>query len=350
MDETAAQRPRRDSAPFFELLDRDWLLAAALAFFAAVVVWFGRSVSDFFGGSSGLVLLPAFAGQTLDDATAECGRLHLQCTVLARQASDRFPKDVVINQEPESGSRVREGRAVSLVVSTGVLIFPMPDLRYEAVRTARLTLGRLRLRLAKSAIVTDDGVPANHIVAQDPPPLSSVHEGTEVSLTLSKGPPANVKLPSFVDLGIDAARERAAHFKVRLGQIVWTPFGPDGPPRGTVVRQAPGPGRSIDPFEAVSLQVSAGPSEYGYLLRQVHVGVAVPPRYDTARLRLELRDQTGRWNVYDGYAESGQKLDFTVNAVGTAELETYVNEELLDSAKFGVEPAGMPPGVKGGSK
>ena len=29
-------------------LDRDWVLALALAFFVAVVVWFGRSVQDFF--------------------------------------------------------------------------------------------------------------------------------------------------------------------------------------------------------------------------------------------------------------------------------------------------------------
>ena len=63
-------RPRLET-----ILDRDWVLALALAFFVAVVVWFARSVQDFFGGSTGDVLLPAFAGQTINDATAECQNL-----------------------------------------------------------------------------------------------------------------------------------------------------------------------------------------------------------------------------------------------------------------------------------
>src|ERR1700744_6109661 len=85
-----------------ELRDRDWVLALSLAFFVAVVVWFARSVQDFFGGSSGDVLLPAFSGQTSADAIGECGRLHLLCTVVARQPSEQYPLDVVMAHEPPS--------------------------------------------------------------------------------------------------------------------------------------------------------------------------------------------------------------------------------------------------------
>ncbi len=329
-----------DIAParFARLLDRDWVLALSLAFFVGVIVWFGHSVKEFFGPSAGDVLLPAFAGQTLDDANAECGRLRLQCSVIARRTSDRFPRDVVMGQEPDSGARVREGRAVSLIVSTGVSIFPLPDLRYESLRNASLALSRLRLHLAKTNVVPNDDIPAQHIVSQDPIPLTSVREGSDVSLTLSKGPPSSIKVPNFVGMSIDAARDAATAAKVHLGQVVWTPFGIDGPPRGTVVRESPEAGNGIDPFSLVSLQVSAGPSVSGYLLRQVHVSAAIPATDDAAHVRMVVRDQTGTWNVYDGYAQGGQKLDLNVTAVGTAEIDTYVNNELLDSAKIGVEP------------
>jgi hypothetical protein len=73
-------------------------------------------------------------------------------------------------------------------------------------------------------------------------------------------------------------------------------------------------------------------------VRQVHVSATVPARYDSANLRLQVRDETGTWNVYDGYAQGGQNLDFNVTAVGTAELETYVNNELLNQTTLGVEP------------
>jgi beta-lactam-binding protein with PASTA domain len=329
-------RPRLET-----MLDRDWVLALAVAFFVAVIVWFARSVQDFFGGSSGDVLLPAFSGQTVNDATAECGRLHLTCTVIARQPSEQYPLDVVMAQQPDAGSHVREGRAISFVVSSGIHIFPMPDLRFESLRNVTLALGNVKLQLAGTKTVPNNDIPANHVVDQVPPPLTSVREGTQVTLTLSKGPPSNVKVPNFVNMGIDAARDAAIAAKVRLGQVVWTPFGVDGPARGTVVRQSPAAGQFIDPFALTSLQVSAGPTEYGYIVRQVHVSAAIPLRDDAAHVRMQVRDDTGSWNVYDGYAQGGAKLDLNVTAIGTAELDTYVNNELLDVAKLGSEPSSL---------
>jgi beta-lactam-binding protein with PASTA domain len=335
-DTAAPNRPIRPS--FQTLLDRDWVLAIALAFFVAVIVWFLRSVQDFFGGSAGDVLLPAFAGQTVADANGECERLRLICTVIARQPSEQYPLDVVMGQQPASGAHVREGRAVSFVVSTGIHIFAMPDLRFESLRNVTLMLGNVKLQLAGTKVVPNNDVPANYVVDQNPPPLTSVREGTPVTLSLSKGPPTHVKVPNFVNMGIDAARDAAQAGSVHLGQVVWTPFGITGPARGTVMRQSPPAGQTIDPFTLVSLQVSAGPGEYGYLVRQVHVTANIPLRDDTAHVRMTVRDETGTWNVFDGNAQGGQKLDFNVTAVGTAELDTYVNNELLDVAKFGVEP------------
>jgi beta-lactam-binding protein with PASTA domain len=329
-------RPRLET-----MLDRDWVLALAVAFFVAVIVWFARSVQDFFGGSSGDVLLPTFSGQSVNDATFECARLHLTCTVIARQPSEQYPLDVVMAQQPDAGSHVREGRAISFVVSTGIHIFPMPDLRFESLRNVTLELGNVKLQLAGTKIVPNNDIPANHVVEQVPPPLTSVREGTSVTLTLSKGPPSSVKVPNFVNMGIDAARDAAVAAKVHLGQIVWTPFGADGPARGTVVRQSPAAGQFIDPFAPTSLQVSAGPTEYGYIVRQVHVSAAIPLRDDVAHVRMQVRDDTGSWNVYDGYAQGGAKLDLNVTAIGTAELDTYVNNELLDVAKIGTEPPSL---------
>jgi beta-lactam-binding protein with PASTA domain len=338
-DTAAPRRPIRSSLE--TLRDRDWVLALALAFFVAVIVWFARSVQDFFGGSAGDVLLPAFSGQTVDDANGECARLRLVCTVIARQPSEQYPLDVVMGQQPAPGAHVRESRAVSLIVSTGIHIFAMPDLRFESLRNVTLALGNVKLQLAGTKIVPNNDIPANHVVDQNPPPLTSVREGTAVTLTLSKGPPTNVKVPNFVNMGIDAARDAAQAGKVHLGQVVWTPFGVEGPARGTVVRQSPPAGQLIDPFTLVSLQVSAGPAEYGYLVRQVHVTAAIPLRDDAAHVRMQVRDETGTWNVFDGNAQGGAKLDLNVTAIGTAELDTYVNNELLDVAKIGTEPPAL---------
>lgn len=326
-----------------ELRDRDWIFALSLSFFVAVCVWFAMSVHAFVVPSTGDILLPAFTGQTADDANAECEQLRLTCTVLVRQPSSQYPSDVVMGQQPEAGAHVRQGRAIGFILSSGVQIFPMPDLRFDSLRSATLEIARHKLHLAGTTTVADDDVPANHVLSQNPAPLTSVHEGIAVSLVLSRGPPSSVVVPTFIDLNLDEARDRAERAHVHLGQVVWTPFGLGGPPRGTVVRQSPQAGRYIDPFAPVSLQVSAGPTEYGYLVRQVHATVAIPPDYDVAHVRIEVRDQTGEWNLFDGSALGGQKLDFDLTAVGTAQVDTYIDDELQNATTIGVEPPGMPP-------
>jgi eukaryotic-like serine/threonine-protein kinase len=330
--------PTRPRSPLRTLRERDWVFALSLAFAVGVVVWFGRSVQDFFGGNVADVLVPSVIGQTLTDARAEAARLNLATDVIANRTSEQYPKDVVMGQQPPAGTHVREGRRLSLVVSTGVTIFPMPDLRYQSLREANLNLGQRKLALAHTTVVADEDVPAMHVLAQNPPPLASVHEGVAVTLTLSKGPPAGIRVPSLVGMFVDDARDEAARTHLHLGQVVWTPFGHSGPARGIVVRQKPDPGSFIDPFEPVSLQVSAGPDQYGYLVRQVHATTTIPLTEDTASVRIQVRDETGTWNVYNAYAQGGQKLDFNLTVIGAAELDTYVNNELLNQSTLGVEP------------
>lgn len=286
------------------------------------------------------ILVPTLVGQTEADAVALGETLHLKMVVVSRSLSNDYPRDVIMGQQPAPDTRVREGRQVSLIVSRGVNIYTMPDLRFLSVRDAGIELSRLRLSLGKTQFVSNDDVPYDHIVAQDPPPLESVREGTSVSLVLSKGPPSSVRAPDFVGMQIDKARTDAQSAKVHLGQVVWTPFGQSGPPRGIVVRQKPGAGVLSDPFEPVSLQVSAGPGEYGYLIRQVHAGVVIPndEAGQSEHVRLQVRDQTGTWNVYDGFAQPGQRLDFDLTTVGTAWLDTYLNDELVNATQLGKEP------------
>jgi serine/threonine-protein kinase len=334
-----AARPRR--ARWFAR--QDWYFAFALALFVGTIVWFGRAIADFVSPASKSIGAPLFVGQTLADAFETAQRTRVKVMVVQRVPSDRYPKDVVIRQDPVAGAQVREGRQISLVVSTGVLIFAMPDLRYETLREVGLDLSHDRLVLGKVRTVPSDEVPANRVVTQDPPPLTSVRVGSVVNVDLSKGGPPALRVPSFTDMSIDEARRAATDDHIQIGQIVWTPFGRYGPERGIVVRQSPPFNAVIGPSQAVSLQVSAGPREAGYIIRQVHAVTTVPEdAAETAgkapTVRVSITDETGTWNVYDAYAEPKQRLDFNLTVVGTAELDVYVNNELVDATKLGTEP------------
>lgn len=335
----AERRPRRTRGRAARL---DWLFALALAFFVGIAVWFGRSIYDFFTPATGTLLAPSFVGQTEGDAITQAQRLRIRALVVARTPSDRYPVGVVMNQEPPAGAQIREGRQVSLIVSAGLQIFPMPDLRYESQREVNLDLSHYKLVLGKVKTVSSNDVPAGRVVAQDPAPLTSARVGTVVNLTLSKGGQTTLSAPNFVGMDVDEARQEASDAGLHLGQIVWTPFGRAGAPKGIVIRQNPEAGARLDPFTTISLQVSDGPGQAGYLVRQVHATVTVPTGDGPQLLRISIHDDTGTWNVYNAFAQPRQKLDFNLTVVGTAELDTYLNNELLGSTQIGVEPKALP--------
>ncbi|MGB8908409.1 MAG: PASTA domain-containing protein [Candidatus Cybelea sp.] len=324
-------------------MPRDWLFPIVLIVFVAVVVWFGRQIYDFILPSAATVTVPSFVGQTLNDANAEIERLKLNSVVVDHQTSDRYPKDVVIMQRPEAGQQVRKGRQVSFIISDGIVARLIPDLRYQSMREVQLDLSRSHLQLGKVKYARSDVIPDGHVISQNPPPLVSAHEGDVVAVVVSRGGRSNMIVPDFVGLTIDQARALATDAGVKIGQVVWTPLGKNAPPHGMVARQVPPPKAKIDSYDPIALQVSAGPNESGYIIRQVHVLVSVPEVQDDENgeqldVRLSLTDATGQYDLYHAFAEPGQKLDFTVTAVGTSLLDMYVNNTLVGETRLGTEP------------
>ena len=329
-----------------EYVPRDWVFPIVLAAFVGVAVWFGHAIYLFLLPPAGTVTVPSFVGQTMGDATAEVARLHLSSTVIAHTTSDKYPKNVVVNQQPASGSAVREGRQVSFVVSDGMVARLMPDLRYQSLREVNVDLARAHLQMGKTTYVKSDVVPEGHVVDQDPSPLANVSEGDAVNLTLSKGGAAALRVPNFVGMTVDDARATADKAGLKLGQIVWTPLGPGGPAHGQVARQVPAAGTKVNPYDPVSIQVSAGPHESGYIVRQAHVLVSVPVPEGIApgtqlKVRIAVVDATGSSDLFNAYAQPGQKFDFTVTSIGTSIVELYVNGSKVGTTVLGQEPAAI---------
>jgi len=323
---------------------RDWVFPIVLACFVGVLVWFGHAIADFLLPPASTVTVPSFVGQTQGDADAEARRLKLGARVIDRAISDRYPKGVIINQRPDAGTQVRPGRQMSFVVSDGVFSRLMPDLRYQSMREVSLDLSRSRVQLGKVTYEKSDVIPQGHVIAQDPAPLTNVIEGDTVNLVVSKGGASSLPVPNFVGMSIAQARALAGKNGIKLGQIVWTPLGVHGPAHGTVARQMPAAGSKIGAFQPVSLQVSAGPNESGYIIRQVHVLASVPVPENLApgasvKVRLMVRDATGSYDAYRAYAQPGQKLDFTVTAVGTSVVDLFVDGALVGETRLGNEPA-----------
>ena len=171
-----------------------------------------------------------------------------------------------------------------------------------------------------------------------------MHQGDTVTLTVSAGGKTNVSVPNFVGLTVDQARDAGLCVRRQdSGRSSGRRLARTAPRTPWSRGRHPLPKSKIASYDPVSLQVSAGPNESGYQLHQVHVLVSVPAPQDATGqqqldVRLELTDDTGRYDLYHAYASPGQKLDFTVTAVGTSVLDMYVNSELVGETRLGTEP------------
>lgn len=315
-----------------------------LAAFVGVLVWFGHQIYEFLLPPADTITVPLFVGQSATDASAAAQQMNLAAQVIDHATSDRYPKGVVMSQRPDAGTTVRAGRQVDFVVSDGIVFRIMPDLRYQSMREVQLDLSRSRLVLGQVTSVKSDVVPGGHVIDQDPPPLSNVTDGESVNLVLSKGGAPIVRVPTFTGLKIDDARDLATKSGVKIGQIVWTPLGAGGPAHGIVARQSIPPNTKVSPYDPISLQVSAGPNESGYVIRQVHVLASIPivataQAEQPVTVVLRVRDATGEYDAYRAFAQPGQKLDFTVTAVGTSVVELFVDNTLVGETRLGDEPA-----------
>lgn len=327
------------------------IFTVVVAIAVGILVWFSHAIFDFVSPPQENLLAPNLVGLGESDAVAASNRDHLSAVVVARRTSDRYPAGAVISQDPQPDSVVRPGRRISLIASSGLNLVSMPDLRFRSQREVNLILSRLHLRAGKIHYADSDVVDMGHVVDQDPGPLTQVRQDTSVNFGISRGQPQSVTVDNFVGLQIDDARDDAMQSKIRLGQIVWTPFGADGPPRGVVVRQRPAPGTVIDPRQMVSLQVSAGPHQFGYLVREVHAAVTIPLEAPSAALRVTAVDEMGTRPVYEGYGTGGQRLDITTTTVGPAQLNTYLNNQLIDTTVVAHEaPSQVEQGAGRGEK
>jgi beta-lactam-binding protein with PASTA domain len=314
-----------------------------LAAFVGVMVWFGHQIYEFLLPPADTITIPSFIGQAQSNASAAAQQMNLVPEVVDHATSDRYPQGVVMGQRPEAGTTVRAGRQVDFVISDGIVTRVMPDLRYQSLREVNLDLIRAKLTLGHVTYVKNEIVPAGHVIEQDPEPLTNITEGETVNLVLSKGGTTIVKVPVFTGMKIDEARGLADMLGIKLGQIVWTPLGQKGPAHGVVARQSIPPNTKISSYQPVSLQVSAGPNESGYIIRQVHVLASIPATGDAeanqeVQVTLRVRDATGQYDAYRAYAQPGQKLDFVVTAVGTSVVQLYVNNQMVGETRLGDEP------------
>jgi serine/threonine-protein kinase len=226
------------------------LLAIAVLAIFVIAALLARSVFD--GSGASQVSVPNVIGLTVPKAKQSLKAEGLKLGTQTPKHSATVPKGNIIDQSPEDGTQVNEGRAVNVDVSTGVEETTVPSLVGLSLDEATQALTRAKLELGSTDQVASDE-DRNTVTKVRPKEGETVPVGSKVDLTYASG---SNKVPDVVgdDEGTARNRLEQAGFQVDKREQQTA----DQPP-GTVVSQSPSGGETTRLNSTVTIVVATAP-------------------------------------------------------------------------------------------
>jgi len=225
-----------------------WWVALLVGLFVAAVIVGGLLVL-----STKKVAVPDVVGTPQADASLVLRKAGFSVEIIDRQSE--AAKGTVIDQDPDAGTKVKEGSDVTITVSSGPGNAPVPDVTGDGRNTATK-----RLKAASFTVdvreETSDSVRKNHVIRTSPEANETLEKGSTVTMFVSLGP-EQLAVPAVTGQSLDDARATLedAGFKVRTKEQESEDADP-----GTVLAQDPGGGTETAKGSTVTLTVAKASS------------------------------------------------------------------------------------------
>ena len=251
-------RPRSQRTPVFPQLhvSQDPVhrrRRGALLLALVILVTAGLGVGSWWWTAGRFTTVPPLAAMNEVKAN-EAAAANAVELVLSWEHSESVPKGQVISTDPGAGERVLRNATVQVVMSLGPERYPMPqvvgltrDQAEKAITDGRMVVGKVTQAWSETK-------PIGEVLKASEKEDTPLKKGTEITLTVSKGPKP-IRFPDLVDAPADDAKKQLEDlgFEVKSSEEHSSTV-----EAGRVIRQDPrtGEGKKGD---TVNLVVSLGP-------------------------------------------------------------------------------------------
>lgn len=150
--------------------------------------------------------VPDVRGKTVDEATALLADSNLAVGGTKQAFDEKVEKGLVVSSTPKTGTELKRGQSVDLVVSKGPAPVKIPNLVGKTKESATESLTKAGLEV-KYADAYSKTVPEGSVVSSNPKAGATVPKGGTVTLTISLGPPL-VTVPDVYDLKAATAKRQ----------------------------------------------------------------------------------------------------------------------------------------------
>jgi eukaryotic-like serine/threonine-protein kinase len=146
----------------------------------------GSTVNYVVSSGAEAIAIPAeIVGRTEAEARQILQTAGLQAAPRSQQERSDQPAGTVIGSDPEPGTQLARGSAVTLIVSQGEVAVPNVQGLSQADAETQLTDAGFNVVVQTQP----NSAAAGTVIAQDPGPNTQAQPGTNVTITVSSGPP-----------------------------------------------------------------------------------------------------------------------------------------------------------------
>ena len=199
--------------------------------------------------------VPKLEGLTVEQASKQLRQRQLRLGIRDSVYHETLAAGQIVDQTPAEHQLVKKGRRVSVDISLGARLYPVPPVTGGGPRDARLKLESSQLRLGDLSYISSDRFPEGAVIYQQPKAGTRLPRGGKVDLKVSSGPSNQPKrVPDLRGLPIKSVEDSLRKYEMAMGQI--QDQVDDSVPVGTVLSQSVTPPQRALPGTPIDVVLS----------------------------------------------------------------------------------------------
>lgn len=274
-------------------------------------------------------VVPDLKGKSINGALDLLAPLNLALMKDDSEFNSKVPIGSILRQRPPAGTKVREHKAVHVVVSQGGETVFTPALQGLPLRNGEMMLRQNQLVLGEVTESYSLRLEKGLVLSQDPLAESSVERNSMINVVVSAGPPPEgiVLMPDFLHKNVAEASQWASSARVPLS-VSKDPSSLF--PYGTILKQEPAPDAVVTELTRVEVEISVKPKGKTDEPSMVTFTYQVPQGSSESLVRILLVDQHGERELFNGLRSPGSKIDLSIPPGGRARIKIFLNGILVE--------------------
>jgi serine/threonine-protein kinase len=199
-------------------------------------------------------VVPTVVNEPLSTASAQLQNANFNVSTITVPNNNK--SGTVIRQNPQGGTKLKEGSTVTLTVSSGPGNATVPSVEGLSLADAKKAIDRANLKPGRVTYQSSDQVPKGEVISSDPGAGQTPPVGTGVTMIVSSGKPL-IGVPDVTGQSEAAAKAQLQNAGFTVGTTTTQVSSTDPP--GNVIGQSPAGGTRTTAGTPVNLVIAKAP-------------------------------------------------------------------------------------------